>query len=160
MRRTLKIVTRKSTGVSHVVHATGSEGPGEPRVKAWKREEEHAEAGTLASQSGVHKEKRELILNTINELVLTISHYLNTPLTVLLGKVELLSEATENGGMSKEDMKKSLYTCKREIFKIDAIVKSFQNLCRLQHKSYPPGVKMLDVEEEIKNKVKEISFLR
>jgi signal transduction histidine kinase len=145
MKRVLKIVSHKQ---------------GEPKVKSWKLGEGPPQATGFASRSILQEEKNELILNTINELVLTISHYLNTPLTVLLGKVELLSEATENGGMSKEDMKKSLHTCKREIFKIDAIVKSFQNLCRVQHKSFPPGVKMLDVEQEIKNKVKEINFLR
>ena len=145
MKRALKIVSHKQ---------------GESRAKSWKFGERLPEATRLASRSMPHEEKKELILNTINELVLTISHYLNTPLTVLLGKVELISEATENGGMSKEDMKKSLDTCKREILRIDAIVKSFQNLCRVQHKSFPPGIKMLDVEQEIKNKVKEISFLR
>ena len=145
MKRALKIVSRKQDA---------------PRVKSWKLEDEHPVFSRFASRSISHKESKELVLDTINELALTISHYLNSPLTVLLGKVELLSEATENGGMSKEDTKRSLNTCKREIFRIDAIVKSFQNLCRLQHKSYPPGVKMLDVEQEIKNEVEEINFLR
>ena len=114
----------------------------------------------LAPPTISHDTQEESTLSTINELVRTISHYLNTPLTVLLGKVELLSEATENGGMPKEDLKKTLETCKREIFRIDAIVKSFHNLCQVQHKNYPPGVKMLDVEQEIKNRLKLISFLR
>jgi signal transduction histidine kinase len=91
---------------------------------------------------------------------LTISHYLNSPLTILLGKVEILTETVENGTMSKEDLKSSLHACKREILRIDTIVKSFQNLCRVQYKRFPPGIKMLDVEQEIKNRMEEISFLR
>ncbi|MCK4224458.1 MAG: HAMP domain-containing histidine kinase [candidate division Zixibacteria bacterium] len=95
-------------------------------------------------------------MNTINELVFTISHYLNSPLTVLLGRIELLSQINENGGVSKEDMNKFVEGCKREIFRIEAIVKAFQDLCRVQHKTYPPGVRMLDVEKEVKNRLKEV----
>jgi len=114
----------------------------------------------FSEQRSAHLKRTDPGLNTMNQMALTISHYLNSPLTVLLGKVELLSEAMENGGISKEDLKKSLDACKREILRIDAIVKSFQNLCRVQYKHFPPGVKMLDVEEEIKNRMEEISFLR
>lgn len=114
----------------------------------------------LSGQGTAHIERKQSTLNTINELVFTISHYLNSPLTVLLGKVELLSQVNENGGVSEENVKKFAEDCKREIFRIDAIVKAFQDLCQVQHKTYPPGVKMLDVEKEIKNRVKETSFLR
>ena len=114
----------------------------------------------FSEQRSAHLKRNDPGLNTMNQMALTISHYLNSPLTVLLGKVELLSEAMENEGMSKEDLRKSLNACKREILRIDAIVKSFQNLCRVQYKHFPPGIKMLDVEEEIKNRMEEISFLR
>ena len=114
----------------------------------------------FSEQRNAHLNKTGSNRDTQNELVLTISHYLNSPLTVLLGKVEILSEAIDNGGISKDDLKDSLNTCKREILRIDAIVKSFQDICRMQYKRFPPGIKMLDVEQEIKNRTKEISFLR
>jgi signal transduction histidine kinase len=100
--------------------------------------------------------EKRIALETMNKLMLTISHYLSNPLTVLLGKVELLAEATENGGMLKEDVKKFTDSCKREIHKIDSIIKVFQNLCELRYKTYPPGIKMLDVEKEIKDRLKEV----
>ena len=100
--------------------------------------------------------EKKIALETMNKLMLTISHYLSNPLTILLGKVELLSEATENGGMLKDDIKKFTDSCKREIHKIDSIIKVFQNLCELRYKTYPPGIKMLDVEEEIKDRLKEV----
>ncbi|MFQ6002511.1 MAG: histidine kinase dimerization/phospho-acceptor domain-containing protein [Candidatus Zixiibacteriota bacterium] len=100
--------------------------------------------------------KERIALKTINKLMLTVSHYLSNPLTVLLGRVELLSEATENGGMPKEDMEKFVESCKREIHKIDLIIKVFQNLCEVRYKTYPPGIKMLDVEDEIKNRLNEV----
>jgi signal transduction histidine kinase len=145
MRRALKIISPKQAGTS---------------MKTDILADEHAATQGLAPPTISHDTQEDSTLSTMKELVHTISHYLNTPLTVLLGKVEILSEASENGGMSKEDLKKSLETCKREIFRIDAIVKSFQNLCQVQHKSYPPGVRMLDVEQEIKNRLKQISYLR
>ncbi len=124
------------------------------------RKSGHELKNAFSEQRTAHLKRNDPGLNTMNEVALTISHYLNSPLTVLLGKVELMSEAMENGGISKEDLRKSLNTCKREILRIDAIVKSFQNLCRVQYKDFPPGVRMLDVEQEIKNRIKEISFLR
>jgi len=145
MKRALKIVSRKQNIV----------GP-----KSQKRRNELVGRNALSGQETAHFETKQSTLNTINELVFTISHYLNSPLTVLLGKVELLSQVNENGGVSEENVKKFVEACKREIFRIDAIVKAFQDLCQVQHKTYPPGVKMLDVEKEIKNRVKETSFLR
>ena len=124
------------------------------------RRSEHASKNAFTEQRTAYPVKAESCLGTLNELVITISHYLNSPLTILLGKVEILSETIENGEISKEDLKRSLHTCKREILRIDTIVKSFQNLCRVQYKRFPPGIRMLDVEQEIKNRMEEISFLR
>jgi len=148
MKRALKIVSRKTAGQNMV------------GVKSARLTNELASTNALSGQETAHIERKQSTLNTINELVLTISHYLNNPLTVLLGKVELLSQVNENGGISREDIEKFVEASKREIFRIDAIVKAFQDLCRVQHKTYPPGVKMLDVEREIKNRVKETNFLR
>ena len=122
--------------------------------------EEPGLSDALSKQRIAHIGQSQSTLDTINELARTISHYLNTPLTVLLGKVELLSQVSENGEASKEDMRRFAEDCKREIFRIDSIVKAFHDLCEVQYKTYPPGVKLLDVEREIKNRVKEISFLR
>lgn len=107
-------------------------------------------------QTPKEEKKERIALEAINKLMVTISHYLSNPLTILLGKVELLTEATENGGMLKEDIKKFTDSCKREIHKIDSIIKVFQNLCEVRYKTYPPGIKMLDVEKEIKDRLKEV----
>jgi signal transduction histidine kinase len=145
MKRALKIVSGKQSMAG---------------VKSARLTSELARGDALSEQRIAHSGKNESTLNTINELGRTISHYLNTPLTVLLGKVELLSQISENEAVSKEDMRKFAEDCKREIFRIDAIVRAFQDLCTVQHKTFPPGVKMLDVEREIKNRVKETNFLR
>ncbi|MGB8656700.1 MAG: hypothetical protein WCE90_02815 [Candidatus Zixiibacteriota bacterium] len=145
MKRALKILSPKRVPVS---------------AKSTKPLSEAVSPRADFEQGIAHVGGDESALKIVNELVLTISHYIDSPLTVLLGKVELLCEAAENGGMSREEFKGFAEICKREIFRIEAIMKSFQNLCRVQHKSYPPGVTMLDVEQEIKSKLKETSFLR
>jgi signal transduction histidine kinase len=145
MKRALKIVARKENMVGGESRGL----TGEPGF-----------SDALSKQHIAHIRQSQLTLNTINELVRTISHYLNTPLTVLLGKVDLLLEVTEDGGLTKEETRRFAEDCKREIFRIDSIVKAFHDLCEVQHKTYPPGVKLLDVEREIKNRVKETSFLR
>jgi signal transduction histidine kinase len=114
----------------------------------------------ISEQEIAQNEKNQSTLTTLNELTRTISHYLNTPLTVLLGKVELLAKMNENGGVSNEELTRFLEASKREIIRIDAIVKAFQDIYRVQHKTYPPGVKLLDVEREIKDRMKDTCFLR
>ena len=145
MKRTLKIVSQKQNMVG---------------VESAKIKNGLTSTNASSEQGIAYMEKKQSGLDTTNELVLTISHYLNSPLTVLLGKVELLSHENENGRVSKEDIRKFVEACKREIFRIDSIIKAFQDICQVRHKTYPPGVKMLDVEKEIKNRVKETNFLR
>jgi signal transduction histidine kinase len=105
-------------------------------------------------------EKARSTVGALNELTRTISHYLNSPLTVLLGKVELLARTSDNGGATKEEIEKFVEASKREIFRMDAIVRAFGDICRVQHKTYAPGVKLLDVEKEIRNRTKDTCFLR
>jgi signal transduction histidine kinase len=145
MKQALKIISPQSDGNQEISAI---------------RKEEREPRNAFSEQKTAYPPQAEPCPGTLNELVLTISHYLNSPLTILLGKVEILSETIENGKMSKDDLKKSLQTCKREILRIDTIVKSFQNLCRVQYKRFPPGIRMLDVEQEIKDRMEEISFLR
>lgn len=112
-------------------------------------------------QTRWEEKKERIALEAINKLMVTISHYLSNPLTILLGRVELLSEASENGGISKGEIKKFVESSKKEIHKIDVIIKIFQNLLEVRYKTYPPGIKMLDVEKEIKNRLREIEpYLR
>ncbi len=159
MKRALKIVSRsngscgESAGKLTQMRSKGQNMVG---VKSARLTSELVPTNALSGQGTAHIEKKQSTLNTINELVFTISHYLNSPLTVLLGRIELLSQINENGGVSKEDMNKFVEASKREIFRIEAIVKAFQDLCRVQHKTYPPGVRMLDVEKEVKNRLKEV----
>lgn len=108
------------------------------------------------ARGGQTRREEKIALETINKLMVSISHYLNNPLTVLLGRVELLCEANENGGILKDEIRKFAESCKREIHKIESIIKVFQNLCEVRYRTYPPGIKMLDVEKEIKDRLKEV----
>lgn len=166
MGRALKIVTRyknpgqsDTKGLDSTVISTKFYQP--KTRKRLIREANSDPTIRLGQPPGQKRSRREhasnelVALATRNELMLTISHYLSNPLTVLLGKVELLSEATENGGLAKDDIKKFIDSCKREIHKIDLIIKVFQNLYQVRYKTYPPGIKMLDVEDEIKNRLNE-----
>jgi signal transduction histidine kinase len=121
----------------------------------------HFPAGELSHEQEVAQiEKPRSTVCALNELTRTISHYLNNPLTVLLGKVELLARMNDNGGVTRQDVEKFVEASKREIFRMDAIVKAFGDICRVQHKTYPPGVKLLDVEKEIRNRTRDTCFLR
>lgn len=171
MGRALRIVSRRrhpepriSKGSASGAISTKISSPRpENRVVREAKFDFHPHLGISSGRRQTRKEqipretkKERIALETIDKLMVTVSHYLSNPLTVLLGRVELLSEATENGGMLKEDIKKFTDSCKREIHKIDLIIKAFQGLCEVRYKTYPPGIKMFDVENEIKNRLKEI----
>jgi signal transduction histidine kinase len=168
MRRALKIVSRRrhpepEESVLRAIPARTC--PPSPEARAVGGADPHLKsrlvlrkgpAQVRREQTFGETKKEKIALETINRLMLTVSHYLSNPLTILLGRIELLSEATENGGLSKEDTKKFIESCKREINKIDLIIKVFQNLCEVRYKTFPPGIEMLDVEREIKSRLKEI----
>lgn len=145
MKRSLKVVSRKqNVAAEQAVVMRRNPPPGELQP-----EQEIAQI-----------EKKQSRASALNELACTISHYLNNPLTVLLGKVELLAQMNDSGGVSQQEVGRFVEASKREICRIDAIVKAFHDIGHVQHKTYPPGVKMLDVEREIKNRMKDTCFLR
>jgi len=145
MKRYLKVVSRKQS-------AAGQELGSSRRcfVSEQLPDEQHI----------AQIEKAGVTAGTLNELARTISHYLNSPLTVLLGKVEVLARMNEDGGLSKQEVERFVEASKREIFRIDGIVKAFSDICEVQHKTFPPGVRLLDVEREIRNRTKDTCFLR
>lgn len=145
MKRSLKVVSRRQQMVG---------------AKRRMQVEEPTRGDVLSEQEIAQIGKKQSTLTALNELARTVSHHLNSPLTVLLGRVELLSKINENGGASQEEVRKFVEACKREICRIDAIVKAFHDIGRVQHKTYPPGVKMLDVEREINSRMKDTCFLR
>jgi signal transduction histidine kinase len=145
MKRSLKVVYRKHDAIREEARVpTRDPVPGEIQ----------------AEQEIAQIEKKQSTISALNELARTISHYLNNPLTVLLGKVELLDRMNNNGGVSSQEVGRFVKATKREICRIDAIVKAFQDIGQVQHKTYPPGVKMLDMEREVKNRMKDTCFLR
>jgi len=145
MKRCLKMVSPKRNPVEQKGGSTGRDS---------LQDELHPEQGIAQI------EKARSTVGALNELTRTISHYLNSPLTVLLGKVELLARMNDDGGVTKKEVEKFVRASKREIFRMDAIVKAFGDIYQVQHKTYPPGVKLLDVEKEVRNRTKEACFLR
>lgn len=145
MKRSLKVISRSRDAAGAKRDLAGREPP-DTRV--------------FSEQEIAQFEKKQSTSTALNELARTISHYLNSPLTVLLGKVELLSQINENEGASTEEVRKFVEASKRQILRIDAIIKAFQDIGQVQHKTYPPGVKMLDVERAIKGRIRDACFLR
>jgi signal transduction histidine kinase len=145
MKRRLKMISPRRNSVKQMVGST---------ERGFLPEEFHPKQGIAQI------EKARSTIGALNELTRTISHYLNSPLTVLLGKVELLARMNDDGGVPSEEVEKFVQASRREIFRMDAIVKAFGDIYQVQHKTYPPGVKLLDVEKEIRNRTKDACFLR
>jgi signal transduction histidine kinase len=80
MRRALKIISPPSDDVKG--------------IPAIQRSEDGSRVA-FSEQRTAYPPKAGSSLSTLNELVLSISHYLNSPLTILLGKVEIISETVE-----------------------------------------------------------------
>ena len=96
-------------------------------------------------------EKKEISIDAIEKLMTTISYYLGDPLTVVLGKAELLEESLKYKDLEKEEIRSFLLLCKEQLSKIDLVLNALRSLSELRYRSYPLGIEMIDIENKIKH---------
>lgn len=103
----------------------------------------HIAARDVTEQKGL----RELVvqaerLAAIGQLVVTVRHEINNPLTTVIGNVELL---IDRYGQGEGDLKKRLETVLDNAVRISEIVKRLQEIKQVKAIDYVNGVKMTDL---------------
>ncbi|MCJ7498131.1 MAG: hypothetical protein MUO78_08375 [candidate division Zixibacteria bacterium] len=96
------------------------------------------------------EEKKEISIEVIEKLMTTISYYLGDPLTVILGKTELLGESLKNRDLHREEIADFLSLCRDQLTRITLVLNTLHSLTELRYRNYPLGIEMIDIEDKIK----------
>jgi signal transduction histidine kinase len=96
------------------------------------------------------EEKKEISIEVIEKLMTTISYYLGDPLTVILGKTELLGESLKNRDLHREEIASFLSLCRYQLTRITLVLDTLHSLAELRYRNYPLGIEMIDIEDKIK----------
>ncbi|HVP36594.1 MAG TPA: hypothetical protein VMT04_06310 [Terriglobales bacterium] len=96
------------------------------------------------------EEKKEISIQAIEGLMVTLSFYLGDPLTVIQGRAELLEEFLKNRELSKEEIETFLSLCREQLSKIDVVLNALRSLSELRYRNYPLGIEIIDLEDRIK----------
>lgn len=98
-------------------------------------------------------EKNELALQTVKEVMVTLSHHLLNANMIIGGKVRHCRKL-----VSDEDIVHSLQVIEEQGHRIDAVIKALRNVSEVKTTDYTTSgqVKMIDISEEIDEEIKQI----
>ncbi len=83
---------------------------------------------------------------TIGQMVITLSHEINNPLTAIIWHAELLHESLEAQACIPDDALASVKAIEREAHRIQQVMSKLAQVSRPAVKEYLPGTTMIDVE--------------
>ncbi len=84
---------------------------------------------------------------TIGQMVITLSHEINNPLTAIVWHAELLHERLESSPGIPPDVLTSLEAIEREAHRIRQVMVKLTQVTQPVVKDYLPGTSMIDIEE-------------
>ena len=86
-------------------------------------------------------------LNTISQIIVSISHEINNPMTSVLGNVMILK--AEQDTISREELGNILQTIEEQIKRIVGVMAKLRNMERPTKKLYMEGVEMIDIDASL-----------
>lgn len=101
-------------------------------------------------------EKRKIALKTLNQLMITLSHYLLNANMIIGGKIRRCRKA-----ISPKDILPDLDVIEHQARRIDAVIGSLRRLTEVKTADYSTGgqVKMIDIAEEIEARLHQTNKL-
>lgn len=99
-------------------------------------------------------EKSKVALETLNQLMVTLSHYLLNANMVIGGNVRLCRK-----GMSNEDILPHLNTIEHQARRIDAVIESLRQLTEIKTTPYTTSgrTKMIDITQEVEARLQRVN---
>jgi len=86
-------------------------------------------------------------LNTISQIIVSISHEINNPMTSVLGNVMILK--AEKDTISREELGKLLQTIEDQLKRIVGVMAKLRTMERPTKKIYMDGVEMIDIDGSV-----------
>lgn len=98
-------------------------------------------------------EKNEVALQTLKEVMVTLSHHLLNANMIIGGQVHHCRRT-----VSDEDILRSLDVVEEQGHRIDAVIKALRDVSEVKTTDYTTSgtVKMIDIAEEIEEQIKEV----
>lgn len=97
---------------------------------------------------------RELVAQeTIRQTVITLAHYLNNSLTVVQAGLSLIQESIQKKNFDTSLLYQVVEDSLANVRQIGAVMRVLQRITRVQDISYHGQVKMLDIEQALKDEL-------
>jgi two-component system NtrC family sensor kinase len=116
-------------------------------------------AAIAIENARLYESERELArAETVKQMIVTLSHYIMNPLTAISLSAYDLSTKQEQGQISGagELLRRNLQMIEINVKEIAAVIAILQQLASPQATTYVNGIKMIDIEEQVRRKVRKI----
>ena len=113
----------------------------EHKVEVRTRDLEEKNAELIRTQEKLLQSEK---LNTISQVIVSLSHEINNPLTVVLGNVMILE--SEKDTISREELGEMLKTTQGELKRIMEVMRKLKDMETPTTKTYVGGVEMIDIK--------------
>jgi two-component system NtrC family sensor kinase len=107
----------------------------------------------------LYESEKELArADTVKQMIVTLSHYIMNPLTAINLSTYELSIKNEHGKLAgdSETLKRNLQLIEMNIKEIVAVMSILQQLASPKSTTYVGDIEMIDIEDEVKRRVKKI----
>jgi len=121
--------------------------------------EEVTQAVDRSLQEGRLTREKELLMKelvaqeTIRQTVITLAHYLNNSLTVVQAGLTLIQESLQRNTIDPSLLNDVVQDSLTNVRQIGAVMRVLQQITRVQDVSYHGQVKMLDIEEALRDEL-------
>lgn len=160
---------RKASNRSPVIFMTmhGSEriaaevfrlGVREYMVKPFTLDEVRGAIDRALHETRLEREKEELsrqlvAAETVNRTVITLSHYLNSSLTIIQGGLRYLQEYFEANPPQNEELHEVMQDCLESADKMESVMRVLQQTGNIQEAVYHGSVRMIDIEAALQQEL-------
>ncbi len=107
----------------------------------------------------LYESEKELArIETVKQMIVTLSHYIKNPLTAISLSTYELASRQDQGQISVEGtvLQRSLQMIEMNVKEITAVLTILQQLASPQATTYVDGIQMIDIEEEVQAQVQKI----
>lgn len=116
-------------------------------------------AAIAIENARLYESEKELArVETVRQMIVTLSHYIMNPLTAINLSTYELSTKNEHGSIHSPDdlLKRNLQMIEMNIREITAVISILQRLVSAKKTTYVGEIEMIDIEDEVRDRVQEI----
>lgn len=127
-------------------------------VKPFTLDEVRSAIDRALYETRLEKEKEALsqqlvAAETVNRTVITLSHYLNSSMTIIQGGLRYLQEHFDQHPPQEAELNDVMQDCLESADKMEAVMRVLQNSGNIQEAVYHGSVRMIDIETALQEEL-------